>query len=117
MTNLGVRNKSTEASFLQLEKELVIVNQRIEYETDLAKLGSLDARGNPIPPTPPVTTVVHSAYSDLEQAKIDAKGIQKDIDIAKRNKATLFKDATKKGQDALEAHAKEVAIKQKHITQ
>jgi hypothetical protein len=117
LQNERAKPKVNDVTIKALQAELRVINEVSRIEWDLAKLGSLDSRGNHITPVAPATSVVHAAYSDLDQAQKDIKTIEWDIDTAKRNKATLLKDAVKKGQDALEVHTKEFAIKQKHITQ
>jgi hypothetical protein len=100
-----------------LNKELANVNERIRLKRELWKLWYIDHIGNPIFPVAPATSVVYSVSKDLESATNDVKKLEWDITQARKNKDKLIKDTTKKGQDALDAHAKEVALKQKHITQ
>jgi hypothetical protein len=109
--------KPNTSTISNLQSELRVINEVNRIQWELRLLGSLDARGNPIVPSPPTTTVLYDAYKDLETAKTKAKTLEWDIKNTKAAKTKLLADADKKWKQALDDYAKEVALKQKHITQ
>ena len=108
--------KVNEATIKGLQAELRVINEVARIKWELAKLGSLDGRGNPIQAAAG-TSVVHDTSTDLEKTKWEVTKLEWDVETAKKNKEKLLKEASIKGQDNLENHAKEITLKEKHIRQ